>query len=287
MRKTTVFLALVFLLLLGATPVLAQGIPKLPHAFYGTVTVNGAPAAAGTQVSATVDIGEILPTQNPVNTVSGGYGISGNSYLLVQGYDIPDGATITFYVTNQNGTAAGGTATFEAGGGPTEKNLSVTIEVPPPSSGNGVPPPTLTTVTISGFTATVPLQVNAQGIVQVSTTLTTTDGKLSLEIPAGTKILDAQGNPLASITAVLATTPPSPPPAGAIVLAYNLGPDGATFDPPLTLTIEYDPADIPEGVAEEDLVIAYWDGTEWVVLDSVVDALAISPGVVSGTLHCG
>jgi len=38
--------------------------------------------------------------------------------------------------------------------------------------------------------------------------------------------------------------------------------------------MEYDPADIPEGVAEEDLVIAYWDGTEWVVLESVVDTVA-------------
>ena len=66
MRKIAVFIALVLLLALGAAPALAAGgIPKLPHAFYGSVTVNGAPAAAGTQISATVDIGEIIPTQNP------------------------------------------------------------------------------------------------------------------------------------------------------------------------------------------------------------------------------
>ena len=275
MRKTFVFLALALVLLLGSAPVLAQGIPKLPHAFYGSVTVNGAPAADGTQVSATVDIGEIIATQNPVTTVGGKYGI-GSPYLLVQGYDIPDGATITFHVTNQYGTATGGTATFEAGGGPTRRDLSVEIEVPPtpPTPEVGVPAPVITTVTISGLTATVPLRVNAQGVVQESTTLTTADGKLSLNIPAGTKILDAQGKPLTSLTAVIEPSPPSPPPGGAILLAYNLGPDGATFEPPITLTIEYDPEALPEGFAEEDLYIAYWDGSKWVALTTTVNTAA-------------
>ena len=130
MKKIAVFIALVLLLLLGAAPALADGgIPKLPHAFYGSVTVNGAAAADGTQISATVDIGKIISTQNPVTTVGGSYGV-GSPYLLVQGYDIPDGATITFHVTNANGTATGGTAIFEAGGGPTRQNISVTIAVP-------------------------------------------------------------------------------------------------------------------------------------------------------------
>ena len=76
------------------------------------------------------------------------------------------------------------------------------------------------------------------------------------------------------MTAVIELSPPEAPPAGAILLAYNLGPDGATFSPAITLTMKYDPADIPEGVAEEDLIIAYSDGTEWVVVDSVVDTVA-------------
>jgi len=33
---------------------------------------------------------------------------------------------------------------------------------------------------------------------------------------------------------------------------YDLGPDGATFDPPITLMIMYDPDEIPEGYNEED-----------------------------------
>ncbi len=125
MKKIAIFIAVSLLLLLSAAPVLAQGgIPKLPHAFYGTVTINSHSAPDGTQISATVDQGEVLTTaQNPVETVNGNYGIDG-LHLLVQGYDIPDGATITFYV---NGTAVDDTATFQAGGGPTEMDLSVNI----------------------------------------------------------------------------------------------------------------------------------------------------------------
>ena len=51
-------------------------------------------------------------------------------------------------------------------------------------------------------------------------------------------------------------------------LVYDFGPDGATLEPPITLTITYNPALIPEGVAEENLVIAMWDedAGEWVEL---------------------
>jgi hypothetical protein len=274
MKKTCVLLGIVLALLLGAAPVLAQGIPRLPHAFYGSVTVNGAPAADGTQVSATVDIGEIIATQNPVTTTGGKYGID-SPCLLVQGYDIPDGAGITFRVTNQYGTAIGGTATFEAGGGPERRDLSVDIEVPTTAAGGGGPAPAVPIVTITGLTATVPLEVDAQGTVQTGTTLTTNDGKVNLNIPAGTKILDARGDPLTSITAVIETSPPAPPPEGknVIGLTYNFEPAGATFEPPITLTFTYDPGDIPEGVAEEDLVLAFYDEStgEWIECECTCD----------------
>ncbi len=113
MKKMAVFIALVLPLLLFTTP--AYAVPALPHAFYGSVTVNGAAAPNGTQVSATVSGRTVITNaQNPVTTVGGSYGIN-SPYLLVQG-DIPNGATITFNVTNANGTATGGTTTFEAGG---------------------------------------------------------------------------------------------------------------------------------------------------------------------------
>ena len=63
--------------------------------------------------------------------------------------------------------------------------------------------------------------------------------------------------------------PASPEDASVIGLVYDFGPDDATFDPPVTLTISYDPAEMPEGFSEENLAIAYWDADagEWVVLE--------------------
>ena len=67
--------------------------------------------------------------------------------------------------------------------------------------------------------------------------------------------------------------PPTPEDAHVIGLVYDFGPKEATFDPPVTLTISYDPSLIPEGVNEEDLVIAYYDEdtSKWIELDSIVD----------------
>jgi hypothetical protein len=414
MRKTAVFIALALLLAIGATPVLANGIPKLPHAFYGSVTINGAPASAGTQVSATVGIGDIISTQNPVTTVGGSYGI-GSSYLLVQGYDIPDGATITFYVNGME--AEGATAIFKAGGGPTEQNLvlvsdiaaqkvetvpagqtghvidfsteanttitvnttgEVTITVkkyysnphpgagglpanmlprfidisvdnpdavvwpiyveqtytdaevvgldeanlamyyfqagawhrcsdtgvntaanyvwanmtrselsgspisvggpaaaaPPsaPPAGGGGGGPEIVRVTLTGLISDWSLRVDPLGTVQATCRLTSSDGKLTLDIVAGTVLRDSAGGALAVLAASGEPYPPAPPEGKVIIAAYSLTPDGATFSPPIIMTIKYDPDVLPEGCAEEDLCIAYWDGKKWCYLGSVCHA---------------
>ncbi|MCK4305239.1 MAG: hypothetical protein KAY24_13465, partial [Candidatus Eisenbacteria sp.] len=126
MKKLIAFVALVFLLGLSATPAYANGIPALPHAFYGSVTIKpGASAPEGTQISASVDEGDVLTTsQNPIATVNGNYGNDG-LHLLVQGYGLS--GAITFYV---NGVEVeGATATFEAGGGPTPQNLDLVSDV--------------------------------------------------------------------------------------------------------------------------------------------------------------
>jgi len=69
---------------------------------------------------------------------------------------------------------------------------------------------------------------------------------------------------------------PPPPTEGHIIgITYNIGPAGATFSDDITLTFTYDPDDLPDGVNEEDLVIAIWDedAGEWVELPSVVDTV--------------
>ncbi len=269
MKKTSVFIVVVLLLLLGAAaPALADEIPAFPHAFYGNVTINTAPASYGTQVSATVDTGTVITNeQNPVTTVGGSYGMN-SLPLLVQG-DILNGATITFHV---NGVKAEGqTATFKAGGGPTLRDLSVTIAPPPPPGGVGVPP---TYVEMTLFGIETKFRISDEGKILKTIEATSADGMLTIIIPKGTIALDKEGDPLDSLEAAVDESPPDPPEDAHIIgLAYDFGPDGATFDPAITLEYTYDPAEIPEGVAEEDLVLAYYDeaADKWVEVDCVVD----------------
>jgi len=139
--KTIAFVILAGLLTLFTTPVYAQeDIPPLPHAFYGTVEVNGSPAPAGTEVEARGEGVQIDVGNNPVViTVEGRYGSSEplEPKLIVQG-DIVEGSAVTFYV---NGVSTGQTTEWHSGG-VTELNLAVTIEGPPPETTETPPPET-------------------------------------------------------------------------------------------------------------------------------------------------
>ncbi len=101
------------------------------------------------------------------------------------------------------------------------------------------------------------------------------DARCQLMVKEDTLCLTEDGEPLSELTMSEMGDPPTPPGGSDIIgLIYHLGPDRATFDPPLTLTLAYDEPMIPAGMAEDDLVIAMWDETndDWVILkDSMVD----------------
>ena len=107
----------------------------MPHAFYGTVSINGAPAPVGIVIEAR---GEGVLTGiagNPFTTAEAGkYGSASplDSRLVVQG-DIPDGATLNFYV---NGVATAQTASWHSGV-VTELNLTVDVVIPGDANGDG------------------------------------------------------------------------------------------------------------------------------------------------------
>src|SRR3989344_8112197 len=103
--------------------------PGIPHQFYGSVTINGSPAADGIVISAVIE----GRTYN-ATTVNGEYGVLPGEPLFVEDPNsTADGETIQFFVEGQDAVAA--SETF-SNGGFTQLNLSATVETPP-SGGNG------------------------------------------------------------------------------------------------------------------------------------------------------
>jgi len=253
--KAIVFTLLAVLLVLFATPVYAgDNIPPLPHAFYGTVEVNGDPAPAGTEVEAR---GEEIQTNvgnNPiVVVVEGSYGSSSplEPKLIAQG-NIADGATLTFYV---NGVSTGQTVEWHSGE-ITELSLTVTIEGPPPGATD-----------VSDIISNTGVFINR---VEAGSS----DSLCRLIVDGGTVGLTKDNEALAEIKMVRMGAPPAPP-AGVCVVGsvYDFKPDGATFNPTVTLEYTYDPAKIPDGVAEEELILAWWDSSvsAWAELNSTIN----------------
>jgi hypothetical protein len=149
---------------------------------------------------------------------------------------------------------------------------------PSSSDGGGVPAPEPETinVSISGFTSSGELTVNELGIVNADVRLDAGFGDIIIAIPEGTKLLDSENNPLRSITASEAASAPAAPSGSRIILAYDLDPAGAKFSPALTLTMQYDPDDLPGGTSPEDLFIAYYDEEleTWVEMQTDIDESA-------------
>jgi hypothetical protein len=147
-----------------ATAAHAQQPPPLPHAFFGSVEVNGQPAPVGASIEARgagVKIGILV---NPlVTTVAGRYGQPGLSKsksepdkLGVQG-SIEDGAPIEFYVDGVKAECAAPGGPWQssfpfAAGAVTELNLragqSATPTATQQSAAAGTPSPTSTSTVI-------------------------------------------------------------------------------------------------------------------------------------------
>jgi hypothetical protein len=98
------------------------------------------------------------------------------------------------------------------------------------------------------------------------------DKKCILEITNGVKGLDRFERALGRITMFEAQEPVAPPEGKYIVgKSYDIGPDGSTFEPVITLKMSYGSESISENVSEKEMYIAYWDGSEWQACESMVD----------------
>jgi len=149
---------------------------------------------------------------------------------------------------------------------------TLTPAAPPRRGGGGFAPTYYLDTDLFGVEESY--RISYSGKILETIEATSTDVVLTVTIPKGTTAKDENGKRLKSLQTAVDETPPEPPEDAYIIgLAYDFGPDGATFDPPITLTRSYDPDALPEGVDEEDLVLAHYDeeAGEWVELPPVVD----------------
>jgi len=255
--------------------------PATSSAFY--VVAGAAVTLAFTTQPGSSNTGGTAFAPQPVVTIQDWYG---NTVTT-------SAALVTVTITSGTGTSGAalsgtttvpvvnGVATFSglsinlAGTGYTLRASSGTLTPATSSAFNVV---AVATPTPTPLPTPIPLDLSAKidekGVVQEDIEHPIVPGQVVLDVPKGTTVLTAEGMPLQSITAeeVSLDGTPSPPEAHIIGFAYLLGPEGATFDPAITITMKYDRAAVPQGVAENDLILAYYDvaSSTWKTLSDIV-----------------
>ena len=117
--------------------------------------------------------------------------------------------------------------------------------------------------------------ITPSGLITEDVRLSSPDEYALMVIPEGTRLLDIHGEPLSHVELRSLDSPPVDIPGVDIgSIAYSFGPEGASLDPPTTLTIKYNAKAFIESVLEEELVIVRLDQKteEWIdVSESIVD----------------
>jgi hypothetical protein len=114
--------------------------------------------------------------------------------------------------------------------------------------------------------------LNSSGAARNKAQLKTEEGILNLEINQGTILQTSDGKVLKNISATTLEPSHETPADALLITGYNLGPEGARFNPSLSLVMGYDPASLPEGTTENDLYLAYREGDRWVKLLSQLNS---------------
>jgi uncharacterized repeat protein (TIGR02543 family) len=135
--------------------------------------------------------------------------------------------------------------------------------------GGGGGNPVKRSITTSGLVSLSPLIIDSRGVTQGAADLQSASKDLTLSISDKTRMRDNKGGVLSVLTAQPLTDPPVPPPSHTIALAYELGPEGAAFEPPLKLTFSY--GTLPTGVDTGNISIVFWSNSEWVTLPGTLD----------------
>jgi hypothetical protein len=216
--------------------------------------------------------------------VPGLNGASGSGYLAKLDFQAAGHQGQSSSISISNLTIAGTQAEKIPASGIGD-SISITIPVNNASPGNsgggnsgGVSSPPTNKVVISGLNSTADVDLDASGRAISANILKTTDDKVRFEIGKNTLLLNSQGALLSNLSVSVLTSPPQPPPQNVILLAYEFGPQGAVFNPPLNLTLTFNPDTFAQPLDETMLRLAYWSGSDWVTLESQID-------ITTGTIH--
>ncbi len=146
------------------------------------------------------------------------------------------------------------------------KNIPVgPITVATPEAEPSPPPSTPGVLNVAVLGHNYSPEIDDDGVVAETVSATLIEGEVSLLLQKGTTCLDSSGNPLEYISMVHKASP-RPYSGGIVLAAYSLHPNGATFDPSLSLAIRFDESGLPAGTDAEDLTLAYYEDDSWTPL---------------------
>ncbi len=207
---------------------------------------------------------------SPPNVLGYGYGAAGTASIQYSGtWNSPTGYPSGDYKIRVTVNTLPATSPAGSRQAFTDYSSQFSLSSPvfsePPSRGPAAPAPE------PGVTK---VPVNTQGVFTQQATAQSEDSKVELDIEKDTVGKTKDGQPLSEISIIKMADPPAPPAKSNVIgLTYDLGPGGATFAPPITLTFTYDASLLPEGTNEANLVIAFYDTatSKWIELESTVD----------------
>ena len=114
--------------------------------------------------------------------------------------------------------------------------------------------------------------VNLSGKFNIDVTAPSPDNKVRIDIPKDTVGTSILGFRLTNIGIEKIWTNVPPPPDDAVILGsvYDITPEGANFEPAISLIMSYTDDQIPDGLAEKNLIVGTFDRItgEWQTIPS-------------------
>ncbi|MGB9177455.1 MAG: PKD domain-containing protein [Methanoregula sp.] len=164
---------------------------------------------------------------------------------------------------------------YQPSGSDSESKAGIAAGAGKITSETSTPTPAIPPATVQADPGTsAKIYTNANGVITQATRLTSTDSHAILNITEGIVAKNASGNPLSEITVKALPSGSLPAvPSGSVFtfagMAYDLGPDDATFSPPVSLSFS-----LPQEQRGQDYSVKSFDrksGT-WQDLPTTFDA---------------